>query len=114
MPHATVSQPTTAFYVNDGLLSPERVGRLQPSSPSEPLDELRRRYEQDGYLFLKGLLPRQDVLKAREAYFDLLAPSGVLAPDTLPVDGIFDGGKDKLDFPGMVSAPFLRRLASSR
>lgn len=114
MPHATTPRPSTSLYVNDGLLSPEGVGFLQPSSPSEPLDDLRQRFERDGYLFLKGLLPRDDVLKAREAYFTLLAPSGVLAADTLPVDGIFDGEKDKLDFPGMVSDlsklrnPFLR------
>ncbi|KAI1137659.1 hypothetical protein F5Y05DRAFT_419573 [Hypoxylon sp. FL0543] len=102
MPHATTSQPSIPLYVNDGLLDPEQVGYLRPSSPSEPLDDLRQRFERDGYLFLKGLIPRHDVLKAREAYFTLLAPSGVLAPGTLAVDGIFDDRMDKLDFPGMV------------
>ncbi|KAI0173003.1 hypothetical protein GGR52DRAFT_547009 [Hypoxylon sp. FL1284] len=101
MSQAAVLRPLPSLYVNDGLLDPDRIGYLQPSSPSEPLNDLRRRYERDGYLFLKGLLPRDDVLKAREAYFTLLAPSGVLAPDTLPVDGIFDDKKDKLDFPGI-------------
>lgn len=103
MPHATTSAPSTPLYVNDGLLRPEQVDYLQPSYPHEPLDDLRRRFEQDGYLFLKGLLPREDVLTAREAYFTLLEPSGVLAPGTSPVEGIFDDSKDKLDFPGMVS-----------
>ncbi|KAI1407889.1 hypothetical protein F5Y13DRAFT_173702 [Hypoxylon sp. FL1857] len=101
MPHATTLPSSISLYVNDGLLNPEQVGYLRPSSPSEPLDELRQRFHRDGYLFLKGLLPRDDVLKAREAYFTLLAPSGVLAPGTLPVDGIFDDRKDKLDFPGI-------------
>ncbi|KAI0376773.1 hypothetical protein F5Y04DRAFT_265724 [Hypomontagnella monticulosa] len=101
MPHATISPPSTPLYVNDGLLGSEQVGYLNPSYPDEPLDDLRRRYERDGYLFLKSLLPREDVLKAREAYFTLLEPSGVLAPGTSPVDGIFDDRKDKLDFPGI-------------
>ena len=59
------------------------------------------RYKEDGYVFLKGLLPRADVLKAREEYFKLLSACGVLVPGTLPVDGIFDVSKDKLDFPGI-------------
>lgn len=102
MPLAATPPPSAPLYVNDGLLSPGQVGHLRPSSPDDPLDELRQRYENDGYLLLKGLLPRDDVLKAREAYFALLAPSGVLLPGTRPVEGIFDGTKDKLDYPGMV------------
>jgi hypothetical protein len=41
------------------------------------------------------------VLQAREEYFKLLSPSGVLKPGTQPVEGIFDDTKDKLDFPGI-------------
>jgi hypothetical protein len=47
------------------------------------------------------LLPREDVLKAREEYFGMLEPSGVLKPGTLPVEGIFDPEKDAADFPGI-------------
>lgn len=101
MPHATTAIESTPFYVNDGLLDQEQVGSLRPSLPSEPVEDLRQRYQDDGYLFLKGLLPRGDVLKAREAYFSLLAPSGVLAQGTAPVDGIFDSTRDKLDYPGI-------------
>ncbi|KAL6153896.1 hypothetical protein ACJBU6_07190 [Exserohilum turcicum] len=107
MPHALSppsDEPTLdghQLYVNDGLLHPSQVGRLHESSPGLPMDELRRRYHQDGYLFLKGLLPRQDVLAARQAYFEMLAPSGVLKPNTAPVDGIFDAARDAADFPGI-------------
>ncbi|KAI0003978.1 hypothetical protein F4779DRAFT_600679 [Xylariaceae sp. FL0662B] len=101
MPHAETPPPSTDLYVNDGLLGPEQIGYLKPSFPDEPLEELRQRYENDGYLYLKGLLPREDVLKARDAYFTLMAPSGVLAPNTLPVEGVFDDKKDKLDYPGI-------------
>ncbi|KAK7750183.1 hypothetical protein SLS62_007934 [Diatrype stigma] len=101
MPHATTALESTPLYVNDGLLDPDQVAPLKASYPTEPLEDLRQRYHEDGYLFLKGVLPRADVLKAREAYFNLLAPSGVLAPGTNPVDGIFDVRKDKLDYPGI-------------
>lgn len=104
MPHAlpVESELTTAkLYVNDGLLQQDQVGKLKESSPDMPIDELRRRYDEDGYVFVKGLLPREDVLKARAEYFSMLAPSGVLKPGTEPVDGIFDSAKDAADFPGI-------------
>lgn len=47
------------------------------------------------------MLPREDVLEAREEYFRFLSPSGVLKPGTAPVDGIFDSAKDRLDYPGI-------------
>lgn len=107
MPHAlppdqaVPSLEGKKLFVNDGLLAPSQVGRLNESSPSLPMEELRRRYNEDGYVFLKGLLPKQDVLKAREEYFKMLAPSGVLKPNTLPVQGIFDPDKDAAHFPGI-------------
>ncbi|KAL7777177.1 hypothetical protein CFE70_007600 [Pyrenophora teres f. teres 0-1] len=67
------------------------------------MEELYRRYNEDGYLFLKGLLPRSDVLSAREEYFKMLTPSGVLKPGTQPVEGIFDDHKNASDFPGIGS-----------
>jgi len=107
MPHAEspdrdiLSFNGEKLYVNDGLLLPGQVGPLKESSLDLPIEELRRRYDQDGYLFLKGLLPRDDVLKARAEYFRMLAPSGVLKPGTTPVEGIFDDQKDASDFPGI-------------
>ncbi|KAF2660789.1 hypothetical protein K491DRAFT_648511 [Lophiostoma macrostomum CBS 122681] len=107
MPHAELPQDDTPtfrgekLFVNDGLLRPDQVGALKESSADLSTQELRRRYDQDGYIFLKGLLPREDVLKAREEYFKMLAPSGVLKPGTSAVDGIFDDAKDKADFPGI-------------
>lgn len=108
MPHASTPQGDTLnslegqkLFVNDGLLRPDQVGRLEESSPALPAAELLRRYNDDGYVFLKGLLPRDDVLEAREEYFKMLAPSGVLKPGTRLVDGIFDSEKDPADFPGI-------------
>ncbi|KAJ4289644.1 hypothetical protein N0V90_010973 [Kalmusia sp. IMI 367209] len=107
MPHAESPEPEVPsfngekLYVNDGILSPEQVGPLRQSSPDMPVEELRRRYREDGYVFLKGLLPRDDVLKARQEYFEMLAPSGVLKPGTAAVEGVFDDGKDASDYPGI-------------
>ncbi|QDS67524.1 hypothetical protein FKW77_002300 [Venturia effusa] len=109
MPHALSpgGEPSSfqgeKLFVNDGLLRPDQVGSLRESSPDIPLEELRHRFEEDGYVFLKGLLPREDVVKARQAYFEMLAPSGVLKPGTSPVEGIFDPARDNQDFPGIGS-----------
>ncbi|KAN0090403.1 hypothetical protein V8E51_018982 [Hyaloscypha variabilis] len=97
MPHSLEPQ----LYVNDGPLSPASIAPLLPSSPDLPLADLRERFNANGYLFLKGLLPRADVLKARENYFKFLSPSGVLKPGSEPVLGIFDAQKDISLFPGI-------------
>jgi|SRR6187402_2738141 len=109
MPHETIhnkapssEEPVTEkLFVTDGLLQPEQLGRLRPSDPNSPIEELRTRLEQDNYLFLKGLLPRTDVLKARESYFRFLSPTHLLKPGTDPVDGIFDPAQDISSFPGI-------------
>ena len=89
------------LHVNDGPLDRQQVTRLRPSDPQEPIEELRRRYQEDGYLFLKQIIPREDVFKAREAYFKLLSPSGVLKDGTKAAEGIFDLAKDPAAFPGI-------------
>jgi phytanoyl-CoA hydroxylase len=107
MPHVTNTSTFTSddipsnikLFVNDGPLQNPR--RLRPSDPSLSLEELQARYQQDGYLFLKNLLPRADVLKAREQYFNYLSPTGVLAPSTQPIQGIYDISKPISQFPGI-------------
>lgn len=97
MTHATEEQ----LHVNDGPLKPEEIARLKSSDPNLPLGELRSRFKDNGYLYLKGLLPREDVLKAREQYFTFLAPSGVLEEGIAPALGIFNSTKDVKQFPGI-------------
>lgn len=87
--------------VNDGPLNSENATLLRPSDPTAPLEELRKRYEEDGYLFLKQVLPRKDVLAARNAYFSSLETTGVLKPGTAPVEGVFDPAKSHEDYPGI-------------
>lgn len=87
--------------VNDGPLDSSNAAFLRPSSPSLPVEELRTRYNQDGYLFLKGILPRADVLETRRQYFTHLAPTGVLKENTDPVHGLFNPSKSPDDYPGI-------------
>jgi phytanoyl-CoA hydroxylase len=87
--------------VNDGPLLSENVNLLRPSDPNLPLEELQKRYEEDGYLFVKHLLPRDDVLKARERYFDMMLPTGVLKEGTKSVEGVFNDQRSPDDFPGI-------------
>lgn len=89
------------LYVNDGKLAQWQIGWLRPSTLDLPLEELRQRFAEDGYLFVKGLLPRDAVIEMRKRYFEFLAPTGILKPDTQPVQGIFDDTKDGLEFPGI-------------
>lgn len=84
MPHAVAREHdvlnlnSEKLFVNEKLLRPNQVAQPKESSPDMLLEELWRRSNEDGYVFLKGLLPKEDVLKAREAYFEMLSPSGVL------------------------------------
>ncbi|KAJ6131221.1 Phytanoyl-CoA dioxygenase [Penicillium sp. IBT 18751x] len=87
--------------VNDGPLTSENAAFLRPSEPTLPIEELRKRFEKDGYLFLKQVLPRADVLEARNQYFSSLQSTGVLKPGTAPVEGIFDPAKNHLEYPGI-------------
>ncbi|KAJ5282319.1 hypothetical protein N7497_002516 [Penicillium chrysogenum] len=74
---------------NFGPMDPGSVGYLQPTSVDTPLEIMHERFERDGYLFVKGCIPREASLKCREAYFEYMAKSGLLKKGTLPVDGIF-------------------------
>ena len=90
------------LYVNDGPLATEETSFLQPTDlKTTSMETMRQRLRDDGYLFLKGLLPREDVLKARRHYFDSLAPSGLLKPNSPAVDGIFNPAKVRAHYHGI-------------
>ncbi|KAK6371392.1 hypothetical protein LTS17_009123 [Exophiala oligosperma] len=103
------------IQLSDGPLLPDQLGWLRPSDPNTPIELLRERFKEDHYLFLKGLLPRAHVLKARESYFRLLSASGVLKPGTAPIEGIFDQTNDLSNFAGLSSrVADLRKPKSER
>jgi hypothetical protein len=55
-------------------------------------DLLRRRFADDGYLLLRGVLDRDRVLDLREQYFAAFDPA-LLAPGTAARDGVFSGAE---------------------
>jgi ectoine hydroxylase-related dioxygenase (phytanoyl-CoA dioxygenase family) len=70
---------------------PHRLGWLEPTDPSQPMGALQEQYKAQGYLWLKGILDRDEVLSIRRRFFEAFADSGFLAPGSNPVDGIFSG-----------------------
>jgi hypothetical protein len=53
-------------------------------------EALRRRAERDGYLYFRGLLPRDLVLGLRQQFVDILSEFGWLRAGTDPMDGVAD------------------------
>jgi ectoine hydroxylase-related dioxygenase (phytanoyl-CoA dioxygenase family) len=72
----------------------ERLGYLQPSDPRQPIETLREQYRAQGYLWLKQLLDRAEVLAFRRRFFATFRELGLLAPSSDPMDGIYAGGGD--------------------
>ncbi|KIW98103.1 uncharacterized protein Z519_01687 [Cladophialophora bantiana CBS 173.52] len=70
------------------------LGWLCETSSETPIEEIRRRLFEDEYVFVKGLLPRDDVLKTREHYFSQFKSLGLLKPDIDPVDGKYNMAED--------------------
>ena len=44
------------------------TGWMHPTPIDTPLEEMRKRYDDTGYLWVKHLLPREDVYDVREQY----------------------------------------------
>jgi hypothetical protein len=53
-------------------------------------DKLRAQFEQDGYVYLRGVLDRQRVMQLRGFYFGMFDPS-YFAEGTTPADGVWSG-----------------------
>ncbi|KAJ3569374.1 hypothetical protein NPX13_g6111 [Xylaria arbuscula] len=80
------------------------VKYLTPCAADAPSYELKRKYQEDGVLWVKGLLDPARVNKMRGEYLSFVNQgSNMLKPGTDPVDGIFSGA-DWRDFllPGAV------------
>lgn len=71
--------------------SPEAFGMLRDSSDAAfDAPTLRERMIEDGYLFLPGLLNREEVLEARRVVAERLMEDGHLLPGTEAMDCIAD------------------------
>jgi hypothetical protein len=123
--------PTPAITSNG---RPLRSGPsyLVPAQDSTPLLEhpaaLRRRYGDDGFVWVRGVVPAARVWRLRGQYFSRFPP-GYLAPGSSPEEGRFSGRRPaglpahgvkghpaydfvrSPEFAGLVAADPLRRLA---
>ena len=64
------------------------LGKMYVSNPHEDIKKLRERFARDGYLFLKKLLLKDDVIAFREWVFNNLKDTGILKKNTEAKYGI--------------------------
>ncbi len=78
------------LIANGKVLSaaPHRMGLLVPTDPGVGLEAIRSRYEEHGYVWLKGFLKRSDVLDFRGWVFSHLAAAGLTEEGSDPMLGL--------------------------
>ena len=64
------------------------LGKMYESNPHEDIKKLRERFARDGYLFLKKLLLKDDVISFRKWVFNNLKDTGILKENTEAEYGI--------------------------
>ncbi|MEO8882033.1 MAG: phytanoyl-CoA dioxygenase family protein [Devosia sp.] len=70
-----------------------RMGRLTPTPANTPMAELKARYAEEGYLWLKWFLDPAAVMEFRGYVFRHLAESGLTASGADPRQGILGPGE---------------------
>jgi hypothetical protein len=94
-PEEIVPMPVLMANGKTLSLAPDRLGTLTPTDAGVGIKRLHEIYAEQGYVWLKGLLKRQDVIDFRGWVFSYLAESGILKPGTDPALGI--GSPDTFD-----------------
>lgn len=57
-------------------MTPERLGWLEPTRAGLPMEQLKEKYRQHGYLWLKGFFERDVVLNFRDYFFEAVSSRG--------------------------------------
>lgn len=72
------------MVLGDDVVSSNVLKEVKSSFAHEPIETLRQRLAEDGYLCLRGLIPREAVLKARAVMLEAMRAKGaeVLDPDS--------------------------------
>lgn len=85
----TTALPQLYSFGHPLEMTDDKVGLLRDSSDAaDDVEELRRRVESEGYLYMKGYLDRDEVLEARASLTDRLAEAGVLDPAYPKMDAV--------------------------
>lgn len=58
----------TLISPTGGELPPDCFGRFNETHPDEPAAVVRERFERDGYLYVKGLLRKENVVGLRKRF----------------------------------------------
>ena len=83
---AALSSNGVPIPFDDELWAPMRDSTDALDDPAE----LRRRFADEGYVLLRGVLDRRKILDLRRDYFARFDPS-MFRPGTTPEDGVFSG-----------------------
>ncbi|KAI4092151.1 MAG: hypothetical protein LQ344_003634 [Seirophora lacunosa] len=78
---------------------------MRSTDRETPLDEMRRRFREDGYIWVKRVIPREAVYDMRQHYFSRFSHTGMLRPNTSPRDGIFNPSSDPNAHEGIGGLP---------
>jgi ectoine hydroxylase-related dioxygenase (phytanoyl-CoA dioxygenase family) len=93
------------------VTSSTQIGRLTPGSVRTPIDQLREQLKADGYIWLRGFFPREDVIALRKRFFERMKPTGILAADFDSGEGIFSGRRDPTGQVTKILTEFVRTAA---
>lgn len=91
--NTTTALPQLYSYGHELDMAEDKAGWLRESTDAaDDVVELRRRFAEDGYLYLPGYLDRAEVLDVRASLCHGLAAAGVLDPAYPVIDGISQPG----------------------
>jgi hypothetical protein len=89
----TTSLPQFHSFGHELDMADDKVGILRDSNDAAgDVEELRRRFAEDGYIYMPGYLDRAEVLAARASLTDRLGEAGVLDPAYPSIQGIAKPG----------------------
>lgn len=114
---STETLPQIISYGHKLDMPEDKFGLLRDSADAaDDMPELRRRFEQDGYLHIKGYLDRDQVLEARAALTERLAEAGALDPAYPTIEAVAKPGAGYIFKPELTNGcePVQRLLYSGR
>lgn len=112
---STVTLPQLYSYGHELEMADDKVGLLRDSKDAiDDVEELHRRFDSDGYLYIKGGLDRDEVLEARRSLTDGLAAAGVLDESYPKMEGVCKPGSGYVFKPELTNNnPAIQKLLYS-